>query len=244
MAPESVRAAFVCAMPMELAPLRRPLSLSAIGKDRPRVYRGRLDGRPVAAVTTGMGPTLARRGVERMLESVGEPERVVVVGITGALCDEPPIGTLVCPERVVDGATGAAYRPAALRGASPSGTMWTTAELLTDPALLEALRAEGVVALDMETAAVGALCDERTIPWSVVRVVSDRADDGSVDQEVFAMSDQGGRPKASSVLSYLARHPGRVPQLARMGRQAREATRRAAEAAVEEVRAAWRAEGR
>ncbi len=227
-------------MPMEMAPLKRPLSLSTRDRRPPQLYEGTLDGRPVAAVTTGMGPDLARRGLERLLESVGDVASVVVVGITGAVGDETPPGTLVHPQKVVDGATGAAFHPTPLAGARPAGTMWTTGGLITEPDRIAALRAQGVVALDMETAALGAVCDSRSIPWSVVRVISDRAYDGSVDDELFAMSDQDGVPKPGAVVAYLLRHPGRIPRLARMGRDVRNATRRAASVAVEEVRARWR----
>ncbi|MBV8463085.1 MAG: hypothetical protein JO368_07315 [Acidimicrobiales bacterium] len=238
------RVAFVCAMPMEMAPLRRPLSLRTSDGKPPQCYEGQFEGRPVVAVTTGMGPELARRGLQRLFETADDIEWVLVVGITGAVGDATPVGTLVHPERVVDGATGDVYRPRPLAGSRPTGAMWTTADLITDPDRLTTLKAEGVIALDMETAAIGELCDARGIPWSVVRVISDRAYDGSVDAELFAMSDPNGSPRPGAVVSFLLRHPGRIPTLARMGRDVRAATRRAAAVALEEVRAAWRAEVR
>ncbi len=92
----------------------------------------------------------------------------------------------------------------------------------------------------METAAIGAACDDRGLPWSVVRVISDRASDGSVDQELFAMSNQDGTPNPRAVFSYVARHPNRLPRLARMGRRVRLATHLAADRAVDAVRQQWR----
>ena len=47
---------------------------------------------------------------------------------------------------------------------------------------LPALIAQGVVSLDMETAAIGECCEKRNVPWSVFRTISDRASDGSVDE--------------------------------------------------------------
>ena len=76
------------------------------------------------------------------------------------------------------------------------------------------------------------------MPWAVFRAVSDRATDGTVDDEVFHLSRQDGRPDPRAVLRYVARHPGRIPRLARMGRDASLAARRAADAAVAAVRAA------
>jgi adenosylhomocysteine nucleosidase len=238
----SGRVAFVCAMPMEMAPLRRPLQLRTTDAGPPRLFEGVLDGRPVAAVTTGMGPDLARLGMGRLLASV-DVERVVVVGITGAVDNDTPIGTLIQPETVVDGATGVAYRPHPLGQGQHAGTMWTTAELITDLDRVAALRGQGVVALDMETSAIGAACDARGIPWSVVRVISDRASDGSIDEEMFAISNQDGTLKPKAALAYMARHPRRLPELARMGRQAKGATKRAAALAVDAVREHWRSGG-
>ena len=55
-----------------------------------------------------------------------------MVGITGAVDEETPIGALVLPEVVVNGATGAEYRPKQLGGGTPKGKMWTSDELITD----------------------------------------------------------------------------------------------------------------
>jgi adenosylhomocysteine nucleosidase len=113
--------------------------------------------------------------------------------------------------------------------------MWTSDELITDPAVLARLREQGVVALDMETAAVAEVCVTRGIPWSVFRVISDRATDGSVNDEVFHLSHQDGTPDGTAVAAYLLKHPGKVPDMARMARAARRATELAAAAAVEAV---------
>ena len=228
--------AFVCAMPMELAPLVRSLSLTkqAVGSVEGAV--GRIGTRPVVAVVTGMGTSLATTGVEALLAAV-TVERVLVVGITGAVGDELAIGTLICPERVVDGASGEAFRPDPLGGDRPTGTLWTSDSMITDPEAVAALRRDGVVALDMETAAVAAVCRRHGIPWSVFRAVSDRTTDGIVDDEVFHLSHQDGTPDAKAVASYVARHPGRIPALARMARGSRQATERAASAAISAVRA-------
>ena len=60
-------------------------------------------------------------------------EWVIVVGITGAIENETPIGTLVLPELVINGADGSEHRPKPLRLGNAHGRMWTTDELLVDP---------------------------------------------------------------------------------------------------------------
>ena len=224
--------AFVCAMPMELDPLARKLGLeeATVGAGVP-VRAGTLGDRPVVAIVTGMGTELATAGTTRLLDAVAVA-RVVVVGITGAVDDDTPIGTLVLPEVVVNGTTGAAFRPAPLGGGSPAGTMWTTDTLITDLDEIATLRARGVVSLDMETAAIAAVCEQRAVPWSVFRVISDRATDGSIDEEVFHLSNQDGSPNPEAVERYFAAHPKRIAAMAALAEGALLATEKAAEAAI------------
>lgn len=223
--------AFICAIPMELRPLVRKLSLHKTTLDGVAAYSGSLGGRPVVAMVTGMGTRLAARGVERLLGACSL-DRVVVVGITGAVDNVTPIGTLIVPEAVVDSATGVEYRPAPLGNATPHGKMWTTDELITDLDVIAGLRTRDVVSLDMETAAVAEVCEQAGVPWSVFRVISDRATDGSVDEEVFALSHQDGTPNWGAVGRFFLRHPGSVVRMARLARGAKLATETAADAAI------------
>ncbi len=223
--------AFICAMPMEVKPLVRRLSLRKTDLGGTPGYRGTLDGRPVVAIVTGMGTKLAREGTARLLDAVGVAH-VLVVGITGAVDDETPIGTLMLPELVVNAATKTEHRPAPLGDGSPHGKMWTGDELTTALHVVTDLRASGVVCLDMETGAIAHLAEQRGIPWSVFRVISDRATDGTVTDEVFHLSNQDGTPNAQAVLRFFLRHPGRLPAMARMAQGAKLATEKAADAAI------------
>ncbi len=224
--------AFICAMPMEIEPLARRLGLQEASVGGLAVRSGALAGRPVVAIVTGMGTELATAATTRLLDTV-EVGHVVVVGITGAVENETPIGTLVLPEVVVNGATGAEYRPAPLGGGTPHGRMWTTDSLITDLDVIAGLRAKGVVSLDMETAAIAEVCEQRDIPWSVFRVISDRATDGSVDEEVFHLSNQDGSPDNEAIERFFNEHPERIEAMARLAEGATLATERAAEAAIE-----------
>jgi adenosylhomocysteine nucleosidase len=229
--PESGRVAFICAMPMELKPLVRKLALRKTRVGAVELQSGRLGDREVVAVVTGMGTKLASEATERLLDAVAV-ERVVVFGITGAVENETPIGTLILPEVVVDSATGSEHRPAPLGDGTPHGKMWTTDVLNTDLDVVAGLREQGVVSLDMETAAIAESCERRGIPWSVFRVISDRATDGSVDEEVFHLSNQDGTPNPSAILRYFVLHPQRIPRMARLAKGAKLATENAADAAI------------
>jgi len=222
--------ALLCAMPLELRPLRRRLRLHKTGLG----YTGRIDDREVIATVSGVGTALARAAAIRLLDTVAV-ESVIVVGIAGGIDDHLPIGTLVLPRVVVDGADGSAHRPTPLRVGTPYGKLWTTDELVVDPARHADLRSDGVLALDMETAAVATVCSERGVPWSVVRAISDRASDGTVDAEIFGLTRADGRPNLPAVFRYLVGHPAGVPRLLRLARGSRLAAERAADAAITAV---------
>jgi adenosylhomocysteine nucleosidase len=228
------RVAFICAMPMELTPLKRKLSLEKTRVGLVEIHIGLLGERPVVAIVTGIGTALATAGLERLVETI-DVERVVVVGITGAVGNETPVGTLILPEVVVNSTTGAEYRPDRLGEGKPSGKMWTSDVLITDLDVIGCLRAKGVVSLDMETAAVAEVCERRNIPWSVFRVISDHVTDGSVNEEVFRLSNQDGTLSARAVTAYLLKHPRRIPGMARMARGVKSATNHAAAAAISAV---------
>jgi adenosylhomocysteine nucleosidase len=219
--------ALVCAMPMELRPLRRRLGLrkTALG------YAGRIDDHAVIGVITGIGPRLAEAATRRLLDGV-DVELVIVVGIAGAIENQTPIGTLVLPELVISGVDGPGHQPAPLGIGDMHGTLCTTDQLLLDSVLHADLRARGVVALDMETAAVAKVCAERGVPWSVVRAISDRAGDGSVDVEIIGLTHPGGGPNVSAVARYLIKRPCALPRLIRLANGANLAAKQAAGAAI------------
>jgi adenosylhomocysteine nucleosidase len=223
----SVVIAFLCAMPLELRPLRRRLGLQKSGPG----HVGRIGDREVIAVVTGMGTARARDATIRLLGAV-DIGWVIVVGITGAIDSDTPIGTLVMPELVVNGADGSEYRPKPLPLGNAHGKMWTSDELILDLVVHAELRAQGVVSLDMETAAVAEVCQQRGVPWSVVRAISDRAGDGSIDAEIVGLIYPDGKPKFSGVARYLGRHLDALPRLVRLARGSKLASERAADAAV------------
>jgi len=224
--------AFVFAMPIELAPLVEKLSLEEREVGGVPMHTGRVRGREVVAIVTGMGMDLATAGTRRLLDAIS-PRWLLVVGITGALESETPIGTLVNPELVVNSATGEQFRPAPLIEETPAGKMWTSVGMTTRAHDLDALRSQGVVSLDMETAAIADVCDSRGIPWSVIRTISDRANDGTTDEEVFRLSNMDGTPDHEAIERYIAEHPERVPVLAQLAKDAHLATHAAVDAAID-----------
>ena len=93
--------AFVCAMPMELTPLARDLALTEMTEDGAAIT-------PRSPRRTGRrrhrdrdGHRARHRGHRGLLDRVGST-MCSSSGITGALENDTPIGTLVLPEIVVE----------------------------------------------------------------------------------------------------------------------------------------------
>ena len=100
------------------------------------------------------------------------------------------------------------------------------------------LASEGINAVDMETAAIGASAQRHRCSWSVYRAISDRASDDLVDSEIFGMAKPAGSPDYWASLRFIARRPWMLPRLIRIGRDAQRAADAAAEAALRELRGA------
>jgi adenosylhomocysteine nucleosidase len=225
--------AFVCAMPIEAEPLVERLGLVASGEEN--TWTGKLDDQSVVTVVTGMGTAFAHEGTTRLLDAY-DVDRVVVVGITGALENDTPIGTLIRPAVVLNSETGEQFTPEPFGSQTPHGTMWTT-NVITPRDQLPGMLERGVVSLDMETAAIARVCEVRGIPWAVFRTISDRASDGTVTEEVFKLSNQDGTPNHEAIAEYFTKHPEAAERMAEMGRNVQLAVEAAATAAIEACRA-------
>jgi adenosylhomocysteine nucleosidase len=227
--------AFACAMPMELEPLIRELGLVETEVDGRTVQVGRLGDRDVVGIVTGMGTRLAAEGIEHLLDAF-EVVHLFVVGIAGAGMGDAPIGALVMPEVVIHGPSGRQHQPTRLGDHEHGGHMWTSDELIDDLDELAAMhRDRGVVALDMETAAIAHVCETRGVPWSVFRAISDRSTDGLVDAEVFQLSNLDNTPNHEAIAAYFEKHPEAVEKLQKMAADSTLAAETAAAAAIAAV---------
>jgi adenosylhomocysteine nucleosidase len=220
------RVGMLAPMEPELQPLVRRLGLERDGD----VHRGQHGDVEVVALLTLIGMGAATAATERALEH--DVDWVMVVGVAGGVDHSIEIGGVVVPEVVVDRATGGRFSPAPAGEIAPRGILSCGDDLITDPARIAAMEADGVVAVDMETAAVAAVCEPRGIPWSVFRGISDFADGGLVDDAIFAMTKPDGTADPEAIGRYLDEDPRRREVLAQLARDADLATRAAADAAA------------
>jgi adenosylhomocysteine nucleosidase len=197
-------------------------------------HTGRLpDGTTVGALMIGVGTSAARSATERLLSAAGsDVERVVVVGVAGGIDDSLSIADVVVPEVVVDAATGTARSATATGSLSASGRMITSDEFLTGPENLARLRAEGYVAIDMETSAVAEACEARNVPWCAIRAISDTLADELADTDVLGLLRPDGTTDPRAVLRLLRHRPAMIARLARLGRDSKRARAAAAAAAM------------
>ena len=214
-------------MEPELAPIVRQLGLEPDGS----VHRGRAGDVEVVALLTTMGMAAGADAARRVLAH--DVDVVMVVGIAGGVdTARLTIGDVIVPEIVVDRATGGPFRPTHTGDITPRGTLSCGDDLITDAPTLDGLAAAGVVALDMETAAVAAVCEAAGCAWAVFRGISDFAGEGLVDHEIFAMTNPDGTADPDALSRYLAADPGRLAVLQRLAHDTGLATEAAAAAAI------------
>ncbi len=215
-------------MEIELQPLVRKLALVHDGDG---AWLGRADAVDVVAMPTTIGMAAATAATQRI---VGRGvDHVMVVGIAGAVELDTPIGAVLAPEAVVERATGRRFEPALLGDAAAPrhGVISCGDDLIVDRARLAELARAGVIALDMETAAVAAVCDDAGVPWTVYRSISDRAGEGLISPELFALTKPDGRADPDAVARLLA-DPEHRRVLDRLARDCNLAVEAAADAAV------------
>jgi adenosylhomocysteine nucleosidase len=222
-------------MRIELDPLVRLFDLRA-DDDRDRVYRGAVGDVAVTAALTDIGMGPAKKAARRALDE--EADCVVVCGVAGGVGDSVDIAELIVPETVIDRSTGRGYRPMPPAAGSPAGASAPRGsiscgdDLITDPDVLGAMASQGIVAVDMETAAVAAVCHDAGIPWTVFRSISDHAAAGLVDEALFAMTGPDGRSDPAAIARYLDEDPSRRDRLARLASDTARATEVAAAATL------------
>jgi adenosylhomocysteine nucleosidase len=224
-----VRVGVLAPMKSELRSVVKAFALQPGTRNGVPVQTGTVGNAEIIATTTGMGTALATRATERLL-GLGEFDRVIVVGIAGGVGPSVGIGDVVIPEVVIDGTTGRGYQPEPIAAPAPRGTIVTSDDFIIDPARLDRLIADGVVAVDMETGSVAAVCAARGVPWSTVRAISDRAEDGDTEMPGLAHSD--GTPNGAAIFKYFARHPGRIPYMLKVGKGSMLAAKNAAATAA------------
>lgn len=189
--------AIITAMGVESMGLSRALQAGPWDRRLRRGWHeGLLGSCPVVLATCGVGPKAARRWAQVLLQEY-EPRLVILTGASGGVGPELQVGDLVVAESVygLDGkrviarfpvdpglvalardcAPGARLRP--VRGHEPHlvvAGVATAERAVGRRAWGEQLaREHGILAVEMEGAAVAQVCSQRGVPFLSVRAISD-----------------------------------------------------------------------
>jgi adenosylhomocysteine nucleosidase len=231
MTEKPTRVGLLAPMTHELAPLVTMLGLEPRSDDPYTLHDATVGGVEFVATMTGIGMAAATDATHRILDD-GPVDYVIVVGIAGGIEPGQEIGDVLVPEAVLHSGTGNTYAPAVLGGHTARGKIRCGDDFLTDDGVLTGLLADGYIALDMETAAVAAVCEARGAQWTVFRSISDRPSDGLVDSTVWEMTEMDGSADEAALTRYLQENPEAAARLAQMAADMEVAVHAAAAAAI------------
>jgi len=176
-------------------------------------------------VVGGMGRARAEAATTRLIDRGATA--VVSWGIAGGLDPELEPGTVVIPEFVVDGEGGRRRANPGWRGRLlakieslvpvSGGPMFHANDVVTSPARKHELHDRwGAAAVDMESAGIARIAQDAGVPWLVVRVVGDVADQ-ELPKAVIGLSDEYGRLRVAAIAGLVFR-PRLWPTLITLGR--------------------------
>ncbi len=240
--------AVIVALSSELAVLRKRTN-SIIKREigEVRFFLGKAGGQQVMLVQSGVGYRKAQRATSLLLESYS-PELIVSAGYTGAL--QPHLGAaelVIAPEiyerdlqekkgneqveairlsvRIEDSIVSFARQLAEEMGLRyHDGNLMTSAKVVSDPASKGLLGQEHpLVAVDMETAAVGRMAEKSGIPFLSIRSVLDPLD-LKIDLPWEQFIDRRRQVKFGYKVVYFLKQPWVVWQFMRIYRNMRQAS--------------------
>lgn len=166
---------------------------------------------PLLQCVTGPGPTRAADAVRKLL---GEQrvDRMALVGFAGGLDPRFKVADVVTPRTVIDDGGRTTQLFTGVQGQ----TILTVSHIVASPEdkrrLFEQRRA---AAVDMESFAVAQVAAERRVPLTVIRAISDPADEALPAESLHWITDDG-QIDTGAVTRYLATHPWRLPAMLKL----------------------------
>ena len=181
--------------------------------------RATLGGKTILLVANGPGPKLAAGAVDAALEH-GEVDGLVSIGFCGAL--DPalaPLDIFVATE--VLGA-GPALPPAASNRPYRSGKLLSIDRVVSTASEKAELLKTGAGAVEMEAAVLAKRTQDANIPFYVIKVVTDAANE-SFPLDFNHVRDAEGRFDRGRILLAALRKPRIFPALLQLNRRCNDA---------------------
>lgn len=204
----------VAAEALELKPwLRRCQAVEKLAWPLPFAQKAQWRESELYAVANGPGPLLAAQAVEIAVRQAGPFDGMISVGLCGALDPQLPIAALCTASSVSDGETVWPARP--LPGARPYRLL-SIDRFLGDLDEKRRWAEKGFGLVEMEAAAIAQYAAAHGIPFTAVKVVSDRAEEHfSIDFNQYR--DAAGRFALPRIALAALAHPIKyAPDLIRL----------------------------
>jgi len=174
----------------------------------------------------GGGDAAGARNAAIALRDAGATA-LISFGLAGGLDHSLPPGTVLRPRRVIDAEAEFPADPALLDalGGANCEAMLAGERIATSRAEKSALfAASGASAIDLESGAVAAAATAAGLPFAALRAIADPAW-RDLPAIVETALDNAGRIRLGAILRHTFHHPGTIPALVALGRDAAAARR-------------------
>jgi adenosylhomocysteine nucleosidase len=202
-----------------------------------KVITGRLGGRDLEVVHTGVGKRVAAERLAQYLARAS-PALLISAGFAGGSRAEDEVGALVLARNFSDAALLASARQTLGQQNVEVANIFTAPEMVDAVAHREQIwQRHQAVAIDMETEAIAQICTDRKLRLLSLRALSDtpRCPFPLPSEILFDLERQ--RTPAGRLLAYLLAHPGAIPRLLKFSRQIARARRNLTDALVKVAKA-------
>lgn len=215
-APTPPTVALLAAMPMELAPLRRRLNLTAINAN---TFRSQSANRTLIARITGIGGDRAIAAADSIIAEY-QPHTIVHLGLAGGLNPALPAGAVVRIGKIVSDPATAAV---SLHDPHAHATLLTVTQPVTSVADKTRLhQTTGADAVDMETWALARHLADRPVRLIALRAICDAAAQ-ALPPDINQTLHPDGSPNIPGLCRLLSRRPGSIIGLCKLQRHAKRA---------------------
>jgi adenosylhomocysteine nucleosidase len=200
------------------------------------IVRGKIGGREVEVMHTGVGEKACRERLQRFLDDQ-KFDLLISSGFAGALTDDLRIGDLLLAKNFSTVDLGE-------RWSSLSTLPIHVANLLTVPALIDSREERervaheaGASAVDMETESIARSCVTHGIPLVALRVITDTPTQPFPAPPGILFDVQQQRTQIATLAKFFLARPMRIPGLIQFAKRVARARKTLANALVAIVRA-------
>jgi len=181
----------------------------------------------ITILLTGIGRQNAEKSLREFL-AIHSPKLVLTCGFAGGLNPDLKLGDVVF-EPAGPAANDSKLITALLSAEAKPVKFFCADRIATTIAEKKKLRAEtGVDAVEMESAAIHAVCRERGIPCATVRVISDTANE-NLPLDFNALSKPDKNLDYGKLFLTIAKSPGKIGALMELQKKTKFAAERLAE---------------